>query len=151
MKPHEAEFLADLEAERQEIRAETARLRKGANEVVNCGVDAVWSRIEKSASNLVEKSAASLTQEQAVAKYLTTPEGKADYQRYTEASAQRHEVLEKSRDAVAERDLAKMCHDKIGELIEKGLASGMSTVDAVDWARDRAPEAFDFTERGWRK
>jgi hypothetical protein len=44
--------------------------------------DAAWERIEKAAEGLVEKSRDAITIEKAVDRYLRTPQGRADYERY---------------------------------------------------------------------
>lgn len=46
------------------------------------GTNATWAKIQESARNSVAKSGVAMSEEQAVDKFLTTPEGKALYNEY---------------------------------------------------------------------
>lgn len=149
MNAAELQFLASLDQQRQELRTDVDRLVEKAGDLINMGEQSVWAKIEKGASRLVEKSSTPISDAQAVANFLRTEDGQRLYVEYQRACDDRRSVLAKSAEAVAERDLVAWAHDRFSETVSKAQAAGMTSADAVAYARERHPAEAQIVEKAF--
>ena len=99
----EAELVAAVRANGEQLVAEANVLVAKGEARVMRDLDAIWSEIERGAGRIVEKSGKPLTREQAVARYLRTEKGAALYTRYEDERQRVVKALEVSEAGAAQR------------------------------------------------